>query len=375
MKVFDASRLRTSYVKIMKITSNFVYVASDRNGGEYAPKGSKADSVIGVDVHKIRIHPSVYQGFKRHNYTSSFPSPKLASLNYYDNRIVSVEVQLFNHRINGFQDSANWKSNFAKVIVDLKAKLEDISEPYINGSDIYWVDDSSAMSISLDGMLHICAVNYISLSKMGLSIDHLESQSDEVSSQATGDAIDAKSTSTMLSVNSGKVLRFNPTDDIKVYSPPLCEDMVNTFSSRKIKDSDSAIKASLIASKVNVPFVNVHFALKATKVITNLYGIGHVEFLDIPSIIEKTGCVNFHDIDPQSRKEFAIDITAYDALAWICKFIYQEKDIDKLRELTKLFRSFLKNGMVFTDGIHENTFYVPENMPLKKFAIRKSKAA
>lgn len=360
---FNVDKLRAVYVYIVKVTTDYVYVTTHRNGELFAPKGSQFTTYGKNNVTKIKLHRSVSNGFFKYNVMKEFGTPRLATLNYYGGNIISIEIQMYNHRVGGFQEAANWKSNFSKVAQAVESQVENLDDVWINGQEIFWLDNESEhnhFSLSTDDTLAIHKVKYIKLARIGLSISQKENTKKEIESGNTEDGglLDDIDNSAKLIISEGKVMVYSPNaahpdqEQIAVYSPVLQGDSFGKtkFSGKETEQSEETL-AYMINSPVNPCYPSIEFVLRAAKTIGKLYGHKETEFLNIPAIIASTGEVNFYNIEASSRSGTPIDMKAMDALAWLFGFIYRETKLDNMRELSTMFRFIINKGLVFQSNI------------------------
>lgn len=367
---FDINLMRSAYVYITKITSDYVYVVSHRTGEPYKVAHAVPAKHHNREVFKIKINRGVSKSFFKNNAMKEFSNPRLASLNYYGGDIVSIEIQMYSFYLKGFQDPMRWQSNFSKVLRELENKIESIDIAYINGQEIFWLEDKddkfNTFSITTDGCFKLHKVSYVSLSKMGLSREHLINTKKEIESENLDEEIEKTRNSAMLNISSGKVMAYYPNNEfpelesICVYSPVL---KTSNIGMGKKKKTDEDIKIFSLTNKDNPCFVNIQFVLKAAKTIGNLYGHDAVDFLDIPKIIADTGEINFYSIDKESRKNTPVDISATDSLAWLMSFIYGENCLNNQRELSNMFSYIINYGLVFKNNIIVSTLDGVEEIP------------
>lgn len=362
MLQFDINKLRSVYVYLLKVTGDYLYVTTHRNGEPYLSAAEDQVSYRDHKVTKIKIHRSVSQGFFKFNVMKEFSSPRLASLNYYGSDIIGVEIQMFNRRLGAFQAAENWQSNFSKVIVKLGDAIKDAENVWINGQEIFWVkkaeDTRSMFNITNDGSYFIQMVSYVKLSKMGLDRFQKQKTAKEISSVNTDSAEELHETvsSAYLPLSTGCVLAYKPNaaypdlEQIVVYSPVLSADKEFGTSNK-----DEVRMVYSIASETNPSYPTIEFAIRAAKTIGKLYGYAETDFLDIPSIIKKTGMVNLQKISEKCRFKTPMNMRATTSISWLMGFLHRETDLNNLRDLSKMFKFIINNGLVYRNSI--KTFY------------------
>ncbi|MNR94470.1 hypothetical protein D3C72_255550 [compost metagenome] len=355
---FDINKLRSVYVYLVKVTSDYVYVTTHRNGEIY---GSEEDQVTFRDfkISKIKLHKTVSHGFFKFNVMREFAPPRLSSLNFYGSDIVSLEIQMFNRRLGGFQSPENWQSNFSKVISQLEEKIKDVSDIWINGQEIFWpiTNDQTMNSFAIcpSGAFTVDRVNYVKLSRIGLDLYQKEKTAKEINSVNTNNSEEMLETvsSASLPLSTGNVLAYHPNaefpdlEQITVYSPVLSSDKGNLHNQ---VESETRLVYSM-ASEHNPSYPSIEFAIRAAKTIGKLYGYEETDFLNIPAIIEKTGCINLQQISERSRMKTPISMRAPTSIAWIMGFMHRETDLNSLRDLSKMFKFIVNNGLVYKNDI------------------------
>lgn len=360
---FNVNELRSVYVFIVKVTCDYVYVSSARSGLPYRPTTTPQEVYRGTPVSKVKISRSVSTAYNKIYACKEFPAPRLASLNMYGDEVVSIEVQNTSAWAGGFQNSDNWQSFFSRVIPRFVEILENIDNVWINGREIFWLtpekEGGGSYRLDVNGYLRLREVNYVRLSSMGHSYSTASNSHRELLAKSTGCEIALSTEKAVLKVQAGRVMSYHPNallpneENIEVYSPVLAADDPTKVASRKSR-AGLAIeerRAFTITSESNPAYANIEFALRAAHTIGKLYGYEHVDSLDIPRIINQTGCVFLTDIDEVSRRKSPVHMTALYCLALIFGYIYTETSISNMRELSYLFNFCVKYGLVYSSEI------------------------
>jgi hypothetical protein len=388
---FSIEKLRSVYVYILKITTDYVYVTTTRSGAPYRVNTSIQDVHNEMKVSKVRIHRSVSSAYSKFYATREFAQPRLASLNFYGDDVVSIEIQVVNKWVGGYQDADNWQSFFSRVVPRLEAELHNVDEAWINGTEIFWLRSdqedsneeaivakdkdgawvksdgrlirkfSSEYMIDKDGFMSVRAVNFVRLGSMGLSIlAALNSRKETEANNGISDDLDEIVNRATLKLEEGKVLTYYPNGNdlnlerIAVFSPVLQARKLNDTYKASTKEDytpDEEKKVYNLTSVENPAYANIDFAIKAARTIGKLYGYEVIDDLDIPRIIQQTGQVNLMNIDDNSRKTTPIHMSAMSCLAYVFKFIYNEKELNKMRDLSTMFRFCINKGLVFKSDI------------------------
>lgn len=350
---FEPEKLRSVYVYIVKVTMDYVYVTSHRNGEVYAPKGSKPVKWNGETIYRVPIHPTVFAGYKTYATMTQFATPRLAALNYYEDTVVSLEAQTFSKALKGFQKAENWQSYFSRSAQAL-ARLVEGKTAYINGLDIYWFNEGDCRRMKLDeeGAFSLVNCQVVKIKSLGRPSKAKEAMAAEVEAINSGcteklKEIDDKF---MVRPNEGIILEYRPADDIFVHSNVLASNPTLFSGSIKAEDDDKDGKAMIRAlytmTGPNPSQANLKLLIKAADVIGNLYGQEHNDFLNVPHVVMATGHTSLVKIDPETQAVTPIGRTAVESLAWMMGYIYREKNLYRLRELMRMMRYTLKEGLM-----------------------------
>jgi len=410
---FDINLLRSVYVYIIKVTTDYVYVTTTRSGEPYRKNSSPQDTYKGYNVSKIKIHRSISSAYSSFYPSREFAEPRLASFNMYGDTIVSIEAQMFNRRVNGYQLSSNWQSFFSQTIKLLETELANEAEVWINGTEIFWMIETTIIAhdgehlnsphdwkapkkesdpftrkgfnelfLNADKNLSIREVKFVKLSGMGLSVLSALNNQKEIEAINNDDEEALKSiiNDSFLRVSSGNVLTFYPNagydtlDSIAVFSPVLQQKKLGS-SKIAVMSSDEEKKVYNLASKTNQAYGNIDFAIKAANTIGKLYGYEHTDDLNIQDIILDTGEVNLLNIDEVSRKKTPIKMDALTCLAFLFRFIYKEKNMTNMLELSKMFKFCINKGIVYTSDIDYTFVQGVDSIPLSPLSKSHKKAS
>lgn len=360
MILFDSEKLTSEYVYISKITTTYVYVTSDKHGLTYnkGVEGNHND----VAIKKVKIPQSVYARFVQNNALTDFPKPRLATLNFYDDIVVSIEIQHYDFNIRGYESAATWRSNFDTVLPMIKEKVKTIKdEVFINGESILWLnkhDKESYMSLNKSNSLRMYHVHAIKLFKIGV-VGKKKAKDAQESSEivVADDKKDMFDQNVILTVHTGKALAYVPNpeapedEQIIALSPLLETKKVRSQSGQMLNVNFEERAAYAISSEINPCYANIEFVLQSAKVIGKLYGNEALDFLNIPNILKDCKTVNLTKIHEKSRENNPINKTAETCLAWILGYIYREKDMNNIYKLNRMFRFIMNKGLVRQNDI------------------------
>lgn len=375
----DTSKMRSRYVYLLKITSNYVYVASLRNGEVYGSKDMGRKEYEGYMVTMVPISASVSYEFSRYNRTTTFSKPRLAALNFYEDTIVSIEVQRINFFTKTYQAPENWQSLYSRSVKQLEERIEkdNIENIYLNGKDIFYIHPKNTRDFALSvpdettgkapfGVEHI---SYLRLANMGFDIqarklnlqsevaasfDQVDNESDEDKEKE-----DTAQTQEMsLSPKKAMILYYQPNashpdePQIRVYGP----------MSRDAENDEAVFKSFTNVASSNA-YASCYFVLRAAKTIAKHYGHHAVDFLEIPKLVMLLGTPCPANIPPEQLRCIPSHLLAQDVTAWLMGYLHRESSLKVMREITSLFQSVMRDGFaqVFaSDEIYKDGYQEPE---------------
>lgn len=371
---FDVEKLRSVYVYINRVTDNFVFVTSHRNGQEYTPKGSIPDRYNDRAVNKIRIEKDIATKYRSINKTVIFDTPRLASLNYYDGNIVGIELQPYSLRAAGlFQKAENWKSAFAHAAAELRNLIDAglVVNPQFNGDDIYWHEgsglDRTEFILDKESGSHfsIVATKFLQIDRLGVgnfrkfneaiaALLHEQSDDSDDSDIAVSNLISERS---KLKINDGICLRYSPCEGVVAHSPVIPW----SFTSGSRDHSSAAQLRGIykICDNVDPVYLTLDFVHRAAEIISRIYGHEAVDNLEVPRILSEVGVVNFNMIEEASRKTYPVDLDVKSVMSWMLGLMYREADLSKLKQLSRVIKRAITTGIINTssvDGVFKEGF-------------------
>lgn len=366
---FNVNKFHSVYCYILRVTNDSVYVVSRRNGQPYNPDKSSTFTYNGHTVNRVKIGSSASFTFRKNNSITTYAKPRLASINYYEDSVISLEIQLLNQYLNDYQKAENWQSPFSKTVAKFESEkiIPEGKEAYFNGRDVFWVYDNALSDfntsieptgISLNNKNYrIVQVEYINALNMSGSYSRRvvgalakKAESSKVSTdeglkKIYTDFIEEIEGKVSLRTSIGAVLVYYPNpEDRSVFScsPVLSE---KTAAGRNI----SPVNAMVHYINKDSFFPNIHFVILAATAIGGMYGNEAVEFLDIPKIVEETGEVCLSNLSDGYKRRYCVGISSQSVIAWLLGFIYRETDVNKVAKLCTLFRSCISGGIVSSD--------------------------
>lgn len=378
----DPSLFKYDYVRLKKITGSYLYISSDVNDHAYKNGQAKKDKYKGRDIYKVKIHENVSrQYFKNNNMKEFSDKGTFACIAYYGDIVVAIEVK---KDVSNVEKSKEWVSTIENVMRNIYKILPTQKNVYINGKEIFWVDDdptTKALSrnISSDGCFKILYVKYLSLDKIGAEI--AKEKSNTVATDEDKDSYSVIKTignklnftseqveflnfesnfadysqddkMTVAIVKTGSILYFNPNANNDNLKNIDCFSPVFNFGEKEVDQLHSFLMS--INDLNNPVYLNLNFLLKAGRIIGEKYGFEETEILNISDVIFDTKVVSFQKITEDSRKNYPIKLHPFDGLSWLFKHIHNETNLNESRDLSNLFVEIFKKGFVARNKVVVN---------------------
>lgn len=400
---YDPNLFYCEYVRVKKITSNYIYITTRSDGRPYKSDKSIKDVYKKRDVAKIRIHENVSrQYFKNHSMKEFKDLGQFACIAFYEDIVIAVEVQSLIHTI---KENQAWIATIDRIMRNIYSVIPEDEDVFINGKEIFWIPKTDVVQpresykISSDGCFRIKEVKYLELSKIGVTVSSGEKK--DITGEGKDEDSDGVPSSHLLpkesknsfstevlktiglkkdylsedlaTLNFGKsyidrkgnseaaiafvktsyVLSYNPygdeNTDFHCYSPIISfdDDVISKSNEKELAVLETLYSLKDIDKKKENPsYLNLNFVLNAGKIIGEKYGFEETEILNIPKIIKDTGDVNFTKINESSRINYPVDLMPFDGLAWLFRFVNMEKNLNEQRDLSNLFSKVFKTGFV-----------------------------
>jgi hypothetical protein len=349
---FDSHKLSSKKAYLKKITGHYMYIAYNEKQQAFTDFGAqKSVDQEYPQMVRIKIDQAIYQAYTKNYKIMEYQTPHLCAINAYDGVIINIESkQLPFYRpansLSNNDSDANWKSKFEQSLSSIEQQTAN-QDAYINGEQIFWIPQQNwqqSQNLSNEGEFQIVTAHYINLNQFKAWYRYLNTAEDTEEKAMT------------LSISTGHIICYSPTEEIKVYSPVISSSSAHFI--HYANNSPSSISTEernmhLLNSHQNPAYITLEFVLNAAQTIGKLYGYEANDFLNIPRIIADFGQVNLTKIQPNIRMTTPVHIYGIDALAWLMGFMYQEKSIQKQLELVKMFKTIMKKGLIYKNEIKD----------------------
>lgn len=411
MLKFDPSKVFHEYVYIRSLNKDNIIVAHDDNGEIYRPMSNH--KVRANRDTAVRIHKKVFDLHDKVEKMNRFYHPRRACIFYYDGYPLMIDVFMpYRHFDNNglAVKEADWVSeniaafNRLSEVIQAENTKEDGTQRdvYIDGESLFFADSKNS-DINYKGDnsgFFVQPVRYIRLEKMSIKLSRkvkdvfmghladnahdisspinqeteMEAKPEESSDGLSSPPVKKKGDNDVMSVivlKSGDVIGYNPKFDpersledqdesLIVYSPILSVDAIKKFNKVAYSEERNQFSA----------FFNLNFLIKAGRTIGKHYSFSETDFLNIPKVIEDTGIFNLStDISYSSKSKYPISLHYNDVLAYMFRFLHQEKDLNVYRDLVSMFKMAMMSGSF--EAKDANNIMIKEGRSLSEITIKK----
>lgn len=342
---FDPTKLVTKHLQVKMVSGAL--------GGMLTYVDEKRSKKAGKEMFaKIKIPYHLTRHFAKKYRITKYIKPVLTAVTYYEDHVVCLERHplgnLGREVTEGLFGEVKWRSdseiNAEKI---LKGLLMD-RDWFIDGSYVYHVSDAdlaSAEILSSDRKFRQVKVEAIKLAALG-------------------------DTPT---IEQRVCLAFYPTKGEMALTPPIWKTLTNigqrqlsargdTRTSDEIEDDSSVTYIHQEADKTqfdqvdNLLCVNLGFALKAGRVLSEVFGYDSIEPLGLDEMMIQLKTVNLPNIANEVKQTFDTGLKFTIAIAWLIGMTKRVETLDSYIAL----RTLLKH--LTTKGVYRKGAFRPESI-------------
>ena len=300
---------------------------------------------------KISVPMHVADAFIKDYGMTRYLKPVLTAVTYYDDQIVAMERHplgnLGKEVTQGLFGERRWESESEKNINGRLLRNTGSGRWYIDGTVVYRFQNGKNTNLTADGKFQSVTVDAIKL---------VELADRENLQPADRMCIAFQSMS-------GKI----------VVSPPIWRNM-ESIGSKKIGSEDETDDlVSISENQFDVVdkylAVNLGFALKAAKDLSDEFGYHVIEPLRLDELMIQLKTVNLPKVDKSVKKTFDIGMKFTHAVAWIIGMTDDVNTLESFRAIRSLLRYLTTRGIVQKTALAKNAIYQDEkslkDVPLK----------
>lgn len=339
---FDISLMRVEHVYLKYVTKAM--------GGSIniLDKNNKSDKDSFV---KIAMPMHVADAFIKQYGMTRYLKPVLTAVAYYGDQIVALERHplgnLGKEVTQGLFGERHWESESEKNINGRFQRNTATGQWYIDGTVVYRFQNGKNTNLTADGKFQSVTVDAIKLAALADS-EHLQP---------------ANRMCIAFQSMSGKI----------VISPPIWRNM-ESVGSRKIgSENETDDLVSIGENQFDVVdkylAVNLGFALKAAKDLSDEFGYHVIEPLRLDELMIQLKTVNLPKVDKSVKKTFDIGMKFTHAVAWIIGMTDDVNTLESFRAIRSLLRYLTTRGIVQKTALSSEAIY-HEDMGLKDVPLK-----
>lgn len=387
MLKFDVTKMRSRYFYITKITSAYVYVVSTRSGAPLSENNYKKTEFRDREVSLFPISDAVYKSYCQYNLITEFYEPVLASINYYGDEVVSIEIQRKNYFTGKTQSEKNWTSIYTRSISKVTECCKHFDNVFINGQHIMFTEPHanapenflrvSSSPASLGGKspmgksyfsLEPCMI--ASLGHLGFDIEALKENNKEEEKNAVEKSLETGDKKPTL-VNES-LLDLTPTMMLTLDVNASTDDPTHKVNILPVSGEAQKTLLDLLDTPVNG-----YMFIKAVSLISELYGQSAAEYAQIEKLIAISGTPCPASLSELTLRRLATHMSGREAIFWLTGHLYRAETINEVQKITTTISNVIHKGRSLSlnaDEIYQNgqAGKIPEHtpyIPQKKLAV------
>lgn len=358
--------------KIEKLVVKHMYIkqVSSALGGMITVLDAKKSKKAGKEVFaKIKIPHQLARHFKKTYTTVKFLKPVLSAVTFYRDHVVAIERHplgnLGKETTQGLFGEVDWISDSEHHLDTIIMPLALKNDFFIDGTFLYTIqqkDLKEAESLSSDGRFKAVKVKAYKL----MNLPHKDKLRDEERTS----------------------LSFTPTGGKTFLTPPIWKTLANVgmaqFSHKKKaeaeEDDDDSVTyhgtkiASYKFDEIDQHLsVNLGFALKAGRELSDVFGYDVIEPLELDSLMIQMRTVNLPNIANEVKQTYDTGFPFTHAVAWLIGLVNRTKSLDSFITLRTLLKHLTTKG-VYRKGAFDSSsiFKDPEVVDVPLLTIEQA---
>lgn len=306
---FDISKVTVDHVWIKGVTTG--------SGGRITVVDEDKSTEMEEVYKTIPSSWSIVRRFAKINEASRFFNPVLGAAAFYDGRMIALEMNPLGSKADDEMEWSDgvitkWKSQIEKN-VDLLSKETAIGEWFVDGFSVYKFADGQEELLSSDGRFQSVPVEAYKLITMDSRVFALTESRVALKYSTKGNIM-------------------NPS--VSAISPPIWKSLTTVGSSEMKKSTDdTGVNHKTVSNYQfdrvdNLLAVNVDFALKAARDLSEVFGYESIEPLNLDYLMTSLGTVNLPTVDKSVRQTMDIGIKFTHAMSWLIGLIHRTDSLD-----------------------------------------------
>lgn len=345
MIAFDPNKLVTKHLQVKMVSGAL--------GGMLTYLDEKRSKAAGKEVFaKAKIPYHLTRHFAKKYRITKYIKPVLTAVTYYEGHIVCLERHplgnLGRETTEGLFGQVSWRSESSINAEKLLKPLTTGQDWYVDGSYVYHVSDAN-----------LAAAKVLS--------------SDQKFRQVNVEAIKLAALGDIPTIEQRVCLAFYPSNGKMALTPPIWKTLTNIGhrqltakgDTRNEDDIETDSSVTYVYSKAEetqfdqvdeMLCVNLGFALKAGRVLSEVFGYDSIEPLGLDDMMIQLKTVNLPNIANEVKQTFDTGLKFTIAIAWLIGLTSRVESLDGYVAL----RTLLKH--LTTKGVYRKGAFNPDSI-------------
>lgn len=342
---FDPNKLVTKHLQVKMVSGAL--------GGMLTYLDEKRSRTSGKEVFaKIKIPYHLTRHFAKKYRITKYIKPVLTAVTYYEDHVVCLERHplgnLGREKTEGLFGEVSWRSDSSINAEKLLKPLTTGQDWFIDGSYVYHVSDANLLDAKI------------------LS-------SDKKFRQVNVEAIKLAALADTPTIEQRVCLAFYPSNGAMALTPPIWKTLTNIGQrqltakgdTRNEDDIENDSTVTYIHTKTEetqfdqvdeMLCVNLGFALKAGRVLSDVFGYDAIEPLGLDDMMIQLKTVNLPNIANEVKQTFDTGLKFTIAIAWMIGLTRRAENLNSYIAL----RTLLKH--LTTKGVYRKGAFRPESI-------------
>lgn len=345
---FDISKLHIEHMYIKMVSSalgGMITVVDEK-------KSKKAKREV---FRKIKIPHQLARHFKKQYTVSKYLKPVLSAVTFYRDHVVAIERHplgnLGKKKTQGLFGEVDWFSESETMLDTVLMPLDKRNEFFIDGTFLYTIEQAEvkkAIALSKDGRFKAVKVKSYKLMNLHLKQDFREEE-------RTSLAFTPRGGKTFMTPPIWKTLSNVGTSQL---SKRLQDDLEEMDDSVDVS-SDSTFKFDEIDQHLSV---NLGFALKAGRELSEVFGYDMIEPLGLDDLMLQMRSVNLPNIANEVKQTYDTGFPFTHAVAWLIGLVNRTKSLDSFITLRSLLKHLTTKGVYRKGAFDSDSIFKDPNV-------------
>lgn len=326
---FDIKKLRVEHVKIKSVSGAL--------GGTMTVLDEKRSTPDHEVFTKVRVPVTAARAFAKTYDIRTYIKPVLGAVVYYDDKVIAIERHplgnLGKEETEGLFGKVKWQSQAEINIENFLNVITSTGTWFIDGTYIYtFADDAIDNAKPLNEAETFRSVQATAVRLSDLSIKDI-GQSERV------------------------CLAYYTRDGEYTITPPIWKtlDKIGSKELEKATDDESVTYLSTDIHQFDQIdehlHVNLQFALKAGKELTNVFGYDSIQPLNLPELMLQLRTVNLPNVAKSVKETYDTGLPFTHAVAWLIGLLRRVETLESYMVVRSLLRYLTTRGVYRKDAM------------------------